>query len=78
MFYITDNGIPFISTSAGNAYSYCLDLDSWMVVNASDAVSKSGLNGAIISVKNMKTYPLATVQYISNSFQQKPKSVVDT
>lgn len=77
MFYVTDNGIPFISTSTGNAYSYCVDLESWMMVNASDAVTKCGLNGAITNVKNMKQYPVATVQYISNSFQQKTKTVID-
>lgn len=77
MFYVTDNAIPFISTSVGNAYSYSPDLESWMVVNASDAVTRTGLNGAITSVKNMKQYPLATVQYISNSFQQKSKTVID-
>jgi hypothetical protein len=75
MFYVTDHGIPFISTSTGSAYSYCVDLESWMVVNATDAVTKCGLNGAITNIKNMKQYPLATVQYISNSFQQKSKSV---
>lgn len=77
MFYVTDYGIPFISTSAGNAFSFSVDLDSWMMVNTSDAVMKCGLNGAITNVKNMKHYPLATVQYISNSFQQKSKTVVD-
>lgn len=77
MFYVTDHGIPFISTSDGNAFSYSVDLESWMVVNASDAVTKCGLNGAITNVKNMKQFPLATVQYISNSFQQKTKTAVE-
>lgn len=77
MLYVTDHGIPFISTSTGNAYSYSVDLESWMVVNASDSVTRCGLNGAISNIKNMKQYPLATVQYISNSFQQKSKTAID-
>lgn len=77
MFYVTDNGIPFISTSLGSAYSYCVDMECWMLVNANDPVTRCGLNGAITNVKNMKQYPLATVQYISNSFQQKAKTAVD-
>lgn len=77
MFYVTDHGIPFISTSVGSAYSYSVDLESWMMVNACDAVTRCGLNGAITNVKNMKQYPLATVQYISNSFQQKTKTVIE-
>lgn len=77
MFYVTDSGIPFISTSTGNAYSYSVDLESWMVVNATDSVTRCGLNGAISNIKNMKQYPLATVQYISNSFQQKSKTAID-
>ena len=77
MIYVTDHGIPFIVTNTGNAYSYSVDLESWMLVNAGDAVTKCGLNGAITNVKNMKQFPLATVQYISNSFQQKAKGAVD-
>lgn len=76
MFYITDTGIPFISTSSGQAFSYCRKLDSWMVVNSSDAVTRCALSGSnVTNVKNMRLFPLSTVQYISNSFQQKPKGV---
>jgi hypothetical protein len=78
LFYVTDAGIPFISTSVGSAYSYSVDLQSWMVVNSSDSLTRCGLHGSITSIKNMKSYPVATVQYISNSFQQKSKNPVET
>ena len=78
MFYVTDFGVPFISTSAGSAYSYSPDLQSWMIVNASDSLTRCGLHGSITNIKNMKAYPIATVQYLSHSFQQKSKNPVDT
>jgi hypothetical protein len=71
MFYVTNEGIPFISTSAGSAYSYSVDMQSWMIVNASDTLTRCGLHGSITNIRDMKTYPIATVQYISNSYQQK-------
>lgn len=77
LFYVTDEGTPFISTSGGSAYSYSTDLQSWMIVNASDSLTRCGLHGSITSVKNMKTFPVATVQYISNTFQQKSKNPVE-
>lgn len=77
MMYITDHGVPFISTSTGSAYSYSVDLESWATVNASDAVTRCGLQGTITNIKNMKQFPLATVQFISNSFQQKPKNPLE-
>ncbi len=74
VFYITDHGIPFINLNNGTAYSYSKKMDSWMVVNSNDAITKCGMaSGNVTNVKNMKIYPLATVQYISNSFQQKQK-----
>ena len=78
MFYITEPGVPFISVSNGSAYSYSKKLESWMVVNANDAVTRCGMSSSNVNqVKNMKVYPLATVQLISNSFQQKQKGFVE-
>ncbi|KAG5683271.1 hypothetical protein PVAND_012561 [Polypedilum vanderplanki] len=77
LFYVTDEGIPFVGTSAGSAYSYSVDLQSWMIVNSSDSLTRCGLHGSITNIKNMKSYPVATVQYISNSFQQKTKNPVE-
>lgn len=77
MMYITDHGITFISTNIGSAYSYSVDLESWAVVNASDPVTRCGLQGSITNIKNMKQFPLATVQFISNSFQQKLKNPLE-
>jgi protein HIRA/HIR1 len=73
LFYVSDLGIPFVGTSTGSSYSYSVDLESWMLVNANDALTRTGLHGSIANIKNMKTYPVATLQYISHTFQQKVK-----
>jgi hypothetical protein len=77
LFYISDHGVPYIGTSTGNAFSYSTDLQSWMIVNATDSLTRCGLHGSITNIKNMINYPLATVQYVSNSFQGKPKNPID-
>lgn len=77
LFYLTDDGVPFISTSTGSAFSYSIDLQSWMIINATDTLTRCGLHGSISNVKNMKTYPVATVQFISNAFQQKGKNPIE-
>lgn len=73
IFYISEIGISFVGTSTGSSYSYSADLESWMLVNSNDALTRNGLHGSIANVKNMKTFPVATLQYISHTFQQKTK-----
>jgi hypothetical protein len=77
LLYITDDGVAFIGTSVGASYSYSKDLESWMLVNANDALTRNGLHGSIASVKNMKTFPIATLQYVTHSFQQKAKNSIE-
>lgn len=77
LFYITDDGVPFIGTSFGGSYSYSKDLECWMLVNANDALTRNGLHGSIANIKNMKTFPIATLQYVSHTFQHKVKTTVE-
>lgn len=77
LLYITDDGVPFIGTSTGGSHSYSKDLECWMLVNANDALTRNGLHGSITNVKNMKSYPVATLQYVSHSFQQKAKPAIE-
>ncbi|EAA05842.4 AGAP009488-PA, partial [Anopheles gambiae str. PEST] len=62
--HVSDKGMPFIVLSNGSSYSYCRKLDSWMLINSSDPVIRHGLigNKTNAPVRNIKTYPLSTIQ----------------
>uniref|UniRef100_A0A182Y5W5 Protein HIRA n=1 Tax=Anopheles stephensi TaxID=30069 RepID=A0A182Y5W5_ANOST len=62
--HVSDQGMPFIVLSNGTSYCYCRKLDSWMLINSSDPVIRHGLigNKANAPVRNIKAYPLSTIQ----------------
>uniref|UniRef100_A0A182SDE8 Protein HIRA-like C-terminal domain-containing protein n=1 Tax=Anopheles maculatus TaxID=74869 RepID=A0A182SDE8_9DIPT len=62
--HVSDQGMPFIVLSNGSSYCYSRKLDSWMLINSSDPVIRHGLigNKANAPVRNIKAYPLSTIQ----------------
>uniref|UniRef100_A0A182QHA6 Protein HIRA n=1 Tax=Anopheles farauti TaxID=69004 RepID=A0A182QHA6_9DIPT len=62
--HVSDQGMPFIVLSNGSSYCYCRKLDSWMLINSSDPVIRHGMigNKANAPVRNIKAYPLSTIQ----------------
>ncbi|XP_053672467.1 protein HIRA homolog [Anopheles nili] len=62
--HVSDQGMPFIVLSNGSSYCYCRKLDSWLLINSSDPIIRHGLigNKANAPVRNIKMYPLSTIQ----------------
>ncbi|XP_050101416.1 protein HIRA homolog [Anopheles aquasalis] len=62
--HVSDQGMPFIVLANGSSYCYCRKLDSWMLINSPDPIMRHGLigNKANAPVRNMKVYPLSTIQ----------------
>lgn len=69
-FQITENGVPFILFSNGNAYSYSMDMQCWMQLYAKDAIFRQGFRSVIPKdfQRNMRQHPLMTVQSTTNNF----------
>uniref|UniRef100_A0A182VUX0 Protein HIRA n=1 Tax=Anopheles minimus TaxID=112268 RepID=A0A182VUX0_9DIPT len=77
--HVSDQGMPFIVLSNGSSYSYCTKLDSWMLINSSDPVIRHGLigNKANAPVRNIKAYPLSTIQSYGNFSGPKTNSFTE-
>lgn len=69
-FYITDSGIAFIILSNGCSYSFCKKLESWLVVNARDPITRHGMaTTRSLNGRNLVTYPLEKIQNIGHGSQ---------
>uniref|UniRef100_A0A182PA84 Protein HIRA n=1 Tax=Anopheles epiroticus TaxID=199890 RepID=A0A182PA84_9DIPT len=77
--HVSDQGMPFIVLSNGSSYSYCRKLDSWMLINSSDPIIRHGLigNKANAPVRNIKSYPLSTIQSYGNFSGPKTNSFAE-
>uniref|UniRef100_A0A182IV44 Protein HIRA n=1 Tax=Anopheles atroparvus TaxID=41427 RepID=A0A182IV44_ANOAO len=77
--HISDQGMPFIVLSNGSSYCYCRKLDSWMLLNSSDPIIRHGLigNKAHAPVRNIKVYPLSTIQSYGNFSGPKTNSFAE-
>lgn len=69
-FHITEQAVPLILCANGSAYSYCSQLQSWLVVNSPDPVTHCGLQASIPKTfcGNFLSYPLTSVQAATNFF----------
>lgn len=69
-FTITEHGVPLIVFANGNAYSYSPRMQSWLVVNAKDPITRHGVKNAVPKdfPKNYITFPLMSVQASTNFF----------
>lgn len=68
LLHISDHGVPFIILANGSSFTYSKKLESWLVTNSSDPVMRHGLNTSKTgtTVRNIKSFPLTTVQSFSN------------
>lgn len=71
MMTLANNGVPFIVLGNGTSYCYSVALDSWLVLNGKDLLQQrslikyaptTSLNPNTIIQKDMKRYPLTSVQ----------------
>lgn len=76
-FVITEDGVPMILFSNGNAYSYSKQLQSWLVLSTKDPIIRHGLQTTIPKdfQKNYFSYPLISTQAATNTFAAKNTSV---
>ncbi|XP_055592877.1 protein HIRA homolog isoform X2 [Uranotaenia lowii] len=79
LFHVTDQGIPFIVLANGSSYSYSKKLESWIIANSADPITRHGLisTKAGAPIRNVKTFPLATIQSFSTSSPLKARSFVE-
>ncbi|XP_058062558.1 protein HIRA homolog [Anopheles bellator] len=77
--HLSDQGMPFIVLANGSSYCYCRKLESWMLINSSDPIMRHGLigNKANTPVRNMKVYPLSTIQSYGNFSGPKTNSFAE-
>ncbi|XP_062549225.1 protein HIRA homolog isoform X2 [Armigeres subalbatus] len=68
LLHVSDQGIPFVILSNGASFSYSKKLESWLITNSADPIMRHGLMTTKVGsiVRNLKTFPLATVQSFSN------------
>lgn len=67
-FHITVDGVVFLMLGNGCSYSYSKQLESWLVVNSLDPIVRIGVSSFVQSQsKNMRQYPLNTVQSLQNN-----------
>lgn len=67
-FHITDDGVVFLMLANGCSYSYSKQLESWLVVNSRDPIVRIGVAAFVQSQsKNMRTFPLNTVQSMQHN-----------
>lgn len=77
-FHVTEAGVPFILLSNGCSFSYCKRLDSWITLNSRDPIIRHGIsNLPNNNVKNVKTYPLSSVQSTTYHFQPNIRNFQD-
>lgn len=76
-FVITEDGVPMVLFSNGNAYSYSEQLQSWLVLSTKDPIIRHGLQTTIPKdfQKNYFSYPLISTQAATNTFATKNTSV---
>lgn len=68
LLHLSDNGVPFIVLANGSSFSYSKKLESWLITNSSDPVMRHGLfsNKPGPLVRNIKSFPLTTIQSFGN------------
>ncbi|KAI8116695.1 HIRA-like protein [Lucilia cuprina] len=69
-FTITEQGVPMILFSNGQAFSYSAQLQSWLVLNTKDPIMRHGLRTSIPKElnKNYLCYPLTSIQAATTTF----------
>ncbi|XP_004518837.1 protein HIRA homolog [Ceratitis capitata] len=69
-FNITEDGVPMVLFSNGNAYSYSEQLKSWLVLSTKDPIIRHGLQTTIPKdfQKNLISFPLISTQASTNTF----------
>ncbi|XP_005185911.2 protein HIRA homolog [Musca domestica] len=67
---ITENGVPLIIFSNGNAYSYSPQMQAWLVVSAKDPITRHGVKNSVPKdfPKDYQDFPLMSVQASTNFF----------
>ncbi|XP_055641271.1 protein HIRA homolog isoform X2 [Toxorhynchites rutilus septentrionalis] len=79
MLHVSDEGVPFIILANGASFSYCKKLESWLITNSSDPIMRHGLftGKTSANVRNMKSFPLTTVQCFANAQPINPRSFLE-
>ncbi|XP_073830443.1 histone cell cycle regulator-like protein [Musca autumnalis] len=69
-FTITENSVPLIVFSDGNAYSFSPQMQAWLVVSAKDPITRHGVKNSVPKdfPKDFIGFPLMSVQASTNFF----------
>lgn len=67
-FHITMDGVVFLMLGNGCSYTFSKQLESWLVVNSRDPITRIGVAAFVQSqTKNMRQFPLNNVQSMQNN-----------
>lgn len=77
-FHVTEAGVPFILLTNGCSFSYCKKLESWITLNSRDPIVRHGISTLPNNpAKNVRTFPLSTIQTTSHNFQPDHRNFQD-
>lgn len=79
LLHVSDQGVPFIILSNGSSFSYSKKLESWLITNSTDPIMRHGLMTTKLgsTARNLKAFPLATVQSFCNFQPVNARSFLD-
>ncbi|XP_029720254.2 protein HIRA homolog isoform X1 [Aedes albopictus] len=79
LLHVSDQGVPFIILSNGSSFTYSKKLESWLITNSMDPIMRHGLMTTKVGAvaRNLKAFPLTTVQSFSNFQPLNARSFLD-